>query len=126
MKTALFVSILALIAVSLTACTQTSRAIAIEPITPSTADTSATEQTVTMDIADFAFANPDLHVKVGDTVVWTNQDTAPHTVTSDTGNELMSPTLSNGQSYSHTFTTAGTYAYHCTIHSMMKGTVTVE
>lgn len=40
--------------------------------------------------------------------------------------ELNSPTLGNGGVYMHTFATAGTYAYHCTVHGLaMSGTVTV-
>jgi hypothetical protein len=63
-------------------------------------------------------------VNVGDTITWTNQDTAPHTATAsdgsfDTGN------LSKGKSGSITFSKAGTFAYICSIHPSMKGTVTV-
>jgi hypothetical protein len=63
-------------------------------------------------------------VHVGDTITWTNQDVAPHTATAsdgsfDTGN------ISQGKSGSHTFDTAGTFAYICSIHPSMKGTVTV-
>lgn len=77
-------------------------------------------------IKDFSFTSSTLTVKAGDTVVWTQQDSVPHTVTSDTGSELGSPTLSVGQTYSHTFTTKGTFTYHCTPHPRMKATVVVE
>ncbi len=77
-------------------------------------------------IQGYAFSQPALTIKVGDIVVWTNMDSAPHTVTSDSGSELSSSSLSNGQTYSHTFTTAGTYSYHCGIHPNMKATVTVQ
>ena len=36
-----------------------------------------------------------------------------------------SPTLSAGGTFSHTFSTIGTFAYHCTIHTYMKGIVVV-
>jgi plastocyanin len=40
--------------------------------------------------------------------------------------ELNSGNIGIGDSYSHTFTTAGSFAYHCNYHSVMKGTVTVS
>jgi plastocyanin len=79
----------------------------------------------TVAIQSFAFSPASLTVKAGDTVVWTNMDSAQHTVTSDSGSELNSALLANGQTYSHTFTTAGTYPYHCTVHASMHGTITV-
>jgi plastocyanin len=66
-------------------------------------------------------------ITVGSTVTWTNNDTLPHTATSDTG-VWDSGTLSSGQSFSFTFMTAGTFPYHCMIHGAqsMSGTVTVQ
>jgi hypothetical protein len=43
-----------------------------------------------------------------------------------TTKELNSGNIGSGASYSHTFTTSGSYAYHCNYHSVMKGTVTVS
>jgi plastocyanin len=43
-----------------------------------------------------------------------------------TGPELSSPVLGPAQTYSHTFNTAGVFHYHCSIHSSMKGTITVN
>ncbi len=83
-------------------------------------------KTHSIDIKSFAFSQLTLTVKMGDTVVWTNKDSAGHTVTSDSGNELNSGTLSNGQSYSHTFNTAGTFEYHCAPHPFMKAKIIVE
>jgi plastocyanin len=42
-----------------------------------------------------------------------------------TGPELSSPILSTGQTYSHTFSTAGVFDYHCGVHPTMKATITV-
>jgi plastocyanin len=75
-------------------------------------------------IQNFAFAATTLTVKKGTVVTWTNNDTAPHTVTGDNGGP-SSGNLSKGQSYSYTFDTVGVFPYHCTIHSNMKGTVIV-
>ena len=75
-------------------------------------------------IAGFAFAPDSRSVKVGDSVTWTNQDGATHTVTADDG-AFDSGNLAGGKSFSFTFDEAGTFAYHCNIHRRMTGTVTV-
>ena len=75
-------------------------------------------------IKNFQFKPGKSTVHVGDTITWTNQDVAPHTATAkdkswDTG------TIKQGKTGSHTFTTAGTIPYICTIHPNMHGTVVV-
>jgi len=79
-----------------------------------------------VNIQNFAFIPSDITIKVGDTVTWNNIDSTPHTVTSDSGTELNSQTIMIGNSYSHTFSTAGNYSYHCSIHKTMKGEVIVQ
>jgi len=79
-----------------------------------------------VNIQGLAFDPATLTVSVGTTVTWTNEDSVPHTITSDSGSELNSPDMNNGDTYTHTFNTAGTYAYHCGIHTYMKGTVIVQ
>ncbi len=65
-------------------------------------------------------------VAAGDTITWTNQDDAPHTVTSSGGPATLdSPQLDKGQSWSYTFTRTGTYNYYCAVHPDMKASVTV-
>ena len=73
----------------------------------------------------FRFSPSSITVGAGDTVTWTNNGSAPegHDVS---GSGLGSGTLHNGQSYSHTFTSPGTFSYICSIHPFMKGTVTVQ
>ncbi|MFL5759861.1 MAG: cupredoxin family copper-binding protein [Thermomicrobiales bacterium] len=83
----------------------------------------ATEQAVT--IQGFAFNPPTLTIPVGTTVTWTNQDSAPHTATSNDG-AFQSGKLDQGKSYSFTFDKAGTYDYHCEYHANMHGTITVQ
>jgi plastocyanin len=80
---------------------------------------------VSVNIVNFTFQPNPLTVPVGTTVVWTNQDTAPHTATSDTAGIFDTGMLQKGQSGRITFNTAGTWAYHCTVHPNMHGTVTV-
>lgn len=75
-------------------------------------------------IAGFAFSPSTLEVKVGATVTWTNNDNMTHTVVADDGS-FKSDALDQGASFSFTFDKAGSYAYHCGIHSSMKATITV-
>ena len=79
----------------------------------------------TVNIENFAFSPGTLTIKVGQTVTWTNKDSTSHTVTSDSGNELISSTLSNSQTYTHTFNSVGTFNYHCSIHTSMKASIIV-
>lgn len=83
-------------------------------------------QTIMVDIQGFAYSQQELTINVGDTIIWTNNDTAAHTVTSQSGGILDSGNLSNGQTYQYTFTEAGTFEYLCTIHPTMTGKVIVE
>jgi plastocyanin len=76
-------------------------------------------------IADFAFTPGTITVKVGATVTWTNNDTAAHTVTADDGT-FDSKSLAPGATFSHLLDKAGTYSYHCAIHSSMTATVVVQ
>jgi plastocyanin len=76
-------------------------------------------------IVDFAFQQPTLTVNVGDTVTWTNNGSTAHTATSDTG-AWDSAAVQNGASFSYQFTSAGTFAYHCTFHSDMHGVIIVQ
>lgn len=90
------------------------------------AESTTTPTTHDVEISGFSFQPATLTIKKGDTVKWTNQDSASHTVTSDSGSELDSELLSNEQSYSHTFDEAGTFDYHCAPHSYMKAKIIVE
>ena len=76
-------------------------------------------------ISGTSFSPKSLSVTVGTTVTWTNKEAITHTVTSDTG-LFDSGDITNGQTYKYTFTTAGTYAYHCTHHAGMTGTIIVS
>ena len=71
-----------------------------------------------------AFSPASVTVGLGERVTWTFQDATAHTSTSDQG-FWNSGTKSGGATYSRAFTSAGTFAYHCTIHPMMRGKVRV-
>ncbi len=77
-------------------------------------------------ISGYSFSTSPITINAGTSVVWTNKDSTPHTVTSDSGSELSSGSLSRDASYAHTFSTPGTYKYHCTFHPGMKGTIIVQ
>ena len=112
-----------LVAIALAACSGSSG---------SAAPTSATSQApaapaggaTAVTIKDFAFSPASNSVPTGSKVTWTNSDTTAHTVTFDDGS-ADSGNLAPGSTFDQTFATAGTFAYHCTIHSQMHGTVTV-
>jgi plastocyanin len=82
----------------------------------------AEELKITID--NFTFTPPELKVKVGDTVTWTNHDDIPHTVVS--AGKFRSKTLDSDDSFSFTFTAAGDYKYFCGIHPHMTGLIKVE
>lgn len=93
--------------------------------TTSTAKTTAASTKEVM-IMDYKYSPAALTVAVGDTVKWTNMDTAPHTVTVTSGPvKFNSGNLAKGESFSYTFKTAGTYKYYCAVHPDMTASVTV-
>lgn len=88
---------------------------------------SSAVETDTVSIKNFAFSPVNISVKAGTKVTWTNNDSATHTVTETDGKTgPSSDNLSNGDSYSFTFTKPGIYHYDCAIHPNMTGTVTVN
>jgi len=77
-------------------------------------------------IENSTFSPSTITVAANTTITWTNKDSMSHTVTSDSGNELSSGSISADGTWSHTFAVAGTYPYYCTIHPSMKATVKVN
>ena len=90
-----------------------------------TAPAQAAAQAVMME--GYAYSPSTLTVRVGDTVTWTNHDQAPHdVVTTSAPVAIRSSMLSHGQSWSYTFTTAGTYSYYCSVHPDMRAQIVVQ
>jgi amicyanin len=83
----------------------------------------AADAKVTID--NFTFDPPKLTVKAGTTVTWVNRDDIPHTVASST-RVFKSKALDTDNSFTFTFTTPGSYAYFCSLHPHMTGTIVVE
>ncbi len=79
----------------------------------------------TVNISGNDFSPADKTIAVGTKITWVNKDGVNHTVTSDNGAFTSSGTLAHNATYEFTFTTPGTYPYHCAIHAAMKDTITV-
>jgi len=77
------------------------------------------------------FSPASITINVGDTVEWTNTDTAAHTVTAGSPADGPSGTFDSSlvmadASYAFTFEEAGTFNYFCMVHPWMTGSVTVN
>ncbi len=102
----------------------------VVPVTP--APTAAAPATHNVTIENFAFTPGELKIKVGDSVTFTQKDSTPHTVDTDphpAHTQLPgfdSGTLTQGKTYTFTFTKKGTFTYHCSPHPSMMGTIIVE
>jgi nitrite reductase (NO-forming) len=99
--------------------------------TTSTASVPGTQVTISPGSADnttsIYYSPPTVTVVIGvnNTVTWVNDDNSPHTVTAVDGS-FNSGNLNSGQTYTYTFVNPGTYAYYCSYHSWMRGTVIVK
>jgi len=76
-------------------------------------------------ISSMSFGPTSITSTAGATITWTNNDNVAHTVTADDAS-FDSGSISPGGKYTRTFATAGTYAYHCTFHASMSGTVVIK
>ncbi|MSQ31054.1 MAG: amidase [Dehalococcoidia bacterium] len=97
--------------------------------TPRTAAAGTTTATAAsgggqVSIASRSFGAP-ARVKAGTRVTWTNRDEVPHTVTANDGS-FKSGNIAPGATFSQEFARAGTFAYKCSIHAEMAGSVIVE
>lgn len=124
MKTIAIGSILAIFAVMATAPAFADHA-SVEVSIPAGSSTIGCEETNECYIPD------EVTIDLGSEVVWSNDDTASHTVTSGDpqngpdGNFDSSLFLS-GQTFSHMFEDAGEFPYFCLVHPWMRGIVIVE
>ena len=79
-----------------------------------------------VEIKHFAFAPEVLTVTAGTRVVWTNRDDEPHIVVSAGNRFASSKAMDTDETYATVFDKPGTYAYFCSIHPHMVGTVIVR
>lgn len=90
------------------------------------ASTNGATNQAEVKIDNFTFAPVTLTVPVGTTVKWVNRDDIPHTVVSEDKRTFKSKALDTDDSFSYTFTQAGTYTYFCSIHPKMTAKVVVQ
>ena len=89
------------------------------------ATTTTRADEIQVKIDNFTFNPQQITVKAGTTVVWTNHDDIPHTVTSST-KVFKSNALDTDDKFLFTFTTPGSYLYFCALHPHMTGSIVVE
>ena len=80
---------------------------------------------VSVGIKDIKFVPDAFTAKVGQKIVWTNNEAVPHNVTATEGADFESDTLNEGDTFDYTPKTAGTIDYVCTIHPGQNGSITV-
>lgn len=92
------------------------------------ADGSASPGTVRVVMMSLDFTPTVTHAKVGQRVIWTNEDEAPHNVTYVSGPRFRSsrPMLKTGATFSLSLTEPGTIHYFCSLHPWMKATIVVS
>ena len=90
-----------------------------------TTTAAAGGDTVQVVMKNLSFDPETVTVTVGDTITWLNEDAAQHDVIADNG-EFKSDLFGKGETFSFTFSQAGTYPYHCSVHAGMAGTVVVQ
>ena len=81
--------------------------------------------TVKVAMKDILFVPEKITARVGQIVLWTNEDDIVHNVKARKGADFESKTVSKGKTYKAKLTKAGTIDYVCTIHPSQRGTITV-
>lgn len=79
-----------------------------------------------VNVVDFAFNPSAVTIKANDSVTWTWTGNIVHSTTSVDGTQWDSGVLPKGSTFSHTFTSTGSFPYYCTVHPFMTGSVTVQ
>jgi plastocyanin len=88
---------------------------------PVAAPQPAAQNELVVPMVNFVYNPREVTVPVGATVIWINQDAAPHTATSDDGALFDSDLIAGGQEYRRTFDTTGEFPYFCTLHGSAGG-----
>jgi len=77
-------------------------------------------------IRAFQYQPATVTVQVGDTVAWTNDDLVPHTATATKGKRFDSGSIDAKAGWRYVAKQKGSYAYVCSFHPTMKGTLVVR
>ncbi len=80
---------------------------------------------VSVGMKDIKFVPESITAKVGQKIVWTNNEDVPHNVTATEGADFASETMRKGDTFQHTPRKAGTIKYVCTIHTGQNGEIKV-
>lgn len=113
--------------ISRAACASVMFALCVVAMSCGAADVALTKsKNYQVVIQNFAFEPKTITVPVGARVVWINRDEEPHVVTSAGSLFTSSKALDTSDSYAVMFSKPGTYAYYCSIHPMMVGTIIVQ
>ncbi len=81
-------------------------------------------RTVGLTIKNYAYSPGSITVRAGTTLVVTNRDMTPHTLTANDG-AFDTGTIQPGQTRRVGLSKAGMYPYHCAFHAFMTGTIDV-
>jgi len=124
MKTKVISSFFVLFAIVTILITMVPSAFAAEVSVPEGTSVPGCEET------DECWSPSTITVEVGETVTWSNDDTAAHTVSSGSAADGLdgifdSSLFMAATEFSHTFDEAGTFEYFCMVHPWMAGTVIV-
>ena len=95
------------------------------PKEPTPTEPPATPLQIEVAIEGFSFKPAEITVPVGTTVIWYNNDSVIHTATAR-DNSFDSGSMSEGDTFNHTFEEKGIFEYYCIPHPYMTGKVTVE
>ena len=95
------------------------------PLTPGTPGTSVSIVMGASALTTTAYSPSPVRLALGSSVTWINNDNTAHTSTAD-GGAWNSAVIAPGRTFTRTFTTAGSFPYHCTIHPGMVGTIEVQ
>ncbi|MFD7259623.1 cupredoxin domain-containing protein [Streptomyces sp. NPDC059874] len=97
------------------------------PLSPTAGTSAVTVDSAEVRIKDFKFNPADVKVSAGAKVTVINEDSAPHTLTASDGYAFDTGTIEPGKSGTFTAPSKpGSYAFICSIHPEMKGTLVVS
>ncbi len=96
-----------------------------EAQTSTQSEREESDDIVSVSMTDIKFVPHDAQVKVGQKIVWTNNESIPHNVTATDRADFASDTMQKDDTFDYTPTKAGTIKYVCTIHPGQKGEIAV-
>lgn len=124
LKITALTALIVLVGLSMMGCAQQDQYGDQQPMETSTPGETPLSGEATVTIDSYSYNPQSITVKTGTEVIWENEQSVTHTVTSEE-DVFDSGDIGQGESYSYTFEEPGTYDYYCTIHPSMEGEVVV-